>query len=581
MYDRQSVMQNAEPKNDLPVQEDLGRESAIGQSNELQPGGYTENHAVEDMPMFLNESEDPVVKDNPDGSGHKQIRYERTVMAHPTLSFADDDTMAVQASGHAKELFADDAVLNASEDALAGQESAVTLIKTGNSISVEGKALHQVKPALRAKGLDQAAEEVSDLAVDRCIALASRIGSNESEGTHTLAQRTDEGTERSKISVGSANSPEIDRLAIQLTREVEGRSLGEDEELPKDLGSTYGRMTQDPKFKEVAKSHGVNEFARPKVGDMLGIFSVYREQLKPNANPNAPMLEQMEQRKDFTEGGPGKSREFSWGYHYAGVVATSTEGADYVTLENYNRTSDMTAAIKIAVEELVQAKGGAIKQWYTQQRLKNLTPGKQLELLVKDKVGKNPEEVKRRLRDTVDAKHGEAWYFAMFGSKAGQSFHEKNAKSGYFANPLTVVTTSEDTRATRPSNKRMIQMPQPVGGGAIGQIKQITTEWRKQALIQSLKTPTVEAMSQFDKTYINQAVAVLAPDFWEAVLTAIDNEEVRQSLGHVQVGNLHQLSGALNTLYETLSLREDEEALTLLARPRIDQCTKLIKWATT
>jgi hypothetical protein len=75
----------------------------------------------------------------------------------------------------------------------------------------------------------------------------------------------------------------------------------------------------------------------------------------------------------------GQTVQTKWGWHFATVVAVS--GGDCVTLENYARGDQ-------------------------------------------DQRGANPDP---------------RWYFQMYGSRQGQSFHEETTSFGTYANPITVV----------------------------------------------------------------------------------------------------------------------------------------------
>lgn len=82
----------------------------------------------------------------------------------------------------------------------------------------------------------------------------------------------------------------------------------------------------------------------------------------------------------------GTDRDLGWSFHFAGVVARS--GTDRVTLENYARGDNR-------------------------------------------QNGADPR-----------------WYFQMYGEQATQTFHEVNASSPHYANPVTVtVGSANDTRA--------------------------------------------------------------------------------------------------------------------------------------
>jgi hypothetical protein len=109
------------------------------------------------------------------------------------------------------------------------------------------------------------------------------------------------------------------------------------------IAEKYATMPGDKKD-EVAARLGVNQFAAPKVGDAFATFSTGAkrdEDGKPNAGGAVT---------DFESGEKIKAK---WGQHWGGVVAKSGDGADYVTLENYDRQAEdagNAAAGKVAAE---------------------------------------------------------------------------------------------------------------------------------------------------------------------------------------------------------------------------------------
>ena len=188
-------------------------------------------------------------------------------------------------------------------------------------------------------------------------------------------------------------------------------------------GKTYG-LAAAAGLRGKAKRLGVNEFARPEIGEGFATFSVYSRE-----KDNAPA--------DYTTGVrlPRKA-EGVWGYHHAAVVARSLDGDDWMTLENYRRNYQVSDKID---QHILKKFAGA-------------AAAKRKEL---QGTGKTKAEIEQALlnflfsrRDVRDEqaallKQSDAllptmWFFRMYGSEPGQSFHEEQAKSGGFVNPLTV-----------------------------------------------------------------------------------------------------------------------------------------------
>ena len=118
-----------------------------------------------------------------------------------------------------------------------------------------------------------------------------------------------------------------------------------------------------------------------------------------------------------------------WGEHWAGVVAKS--GGDYVTLENYNRTTSSTAIVEQAVErDYKELRGISNVHTYQQNTAAYAKQGNEDRWQRLKRLGRNYTQYAVQIGQIGGhfANDTDNWYFAMYGSGA-QSFHEawKNA----------------------------------------------------------------------------------------------------------------------------------------------------------
>lgn len=163
---------------------------------------------------------------------------------------------------------------------------------------------------------------------------------------------------------------EESRSPSELDNELKTRNLDQDE---KNTGKREYENLKDKKRSRRAKRLGINEFASPGIGEGFVIRSQetnakldFDEQGQtltapaiPNVKPTHSKKKRSKMRKGFLEslqeldrakGILNKSKlgvdynvqtmMRSWGEHYAGVVGK--DGQDVVTLENYNRTTEIS-----------------------------------------------------------------------------------------------------------------------------------------------------------------------------------------------------------------------------------------------
>jgi hypothetical protein len=187
-------------------------------------------------------------------------------------------------------------------------------------------------------------------------------------------------------------------------------------------GRGYGRASARGGLAGNAQRLGVNEFARPEVGEGFATYSVFSQDKRAT---------------DYTTKRGGRERNEVWGYHHAAVVARSLDGKDWMTLENYNRKPQIREK---AEEYLVQKYGRVARKKQTELRLAGKTPEQikegVYEYLTQDHEGAS-RDYQKLMKDS-DIPGNAMWFFRMYGSKPGQTFHEQQTASGTYVNPLTV-----------------------------------------------------------------------------------------------------------------------------------------------
>ncbi len=377
--------------------------------------------------------------------GGKKIQRDKPVTPplKAGLMIADDWTMAVQDTTQPKVFFATEKVIGNANTQLENVESPLFLnVNSSNAINV-GKPLDSVVPIKRKDKDGEKKEELASLWHHICINFANQIMGNKGDiQGDILFENSNTGQLNSQlISPGGKRSTEIERLSHYLSQKPEvknkkkkGKSIQESaleamndkNTVVENIGKEYGEMQGQGRIDKKEQELGINAYAKPEVGEGWSTFSVPAE--------NTSTMDY----SVLTKGVPTK-RKSTWGYHYAAVIAKSLDGNDRMTLENYRRDPEIEDLIKSMVlskfskEAKIYTK--KIQQEYLEKK-KKLTPQLLGEALYYDLVHKanlaNPNEIKK----TED--WNKLWYFQMYGSHKGQSFHERMSGMGEFVNPLTV-----------------------------------------------------------------------------------------------------------------------------------------------
>lgn len=369
-----------------------------------------------------------------------RIAYARQQTASGSARFrvADDISMAVQATrDEPKEFFAKNQVFNASNATLEAAGSPLRLKKAGGQVRFGATTLAKIMPK-PAQGPDDA--EFADLWSHICIELTNYIMGNQGSQTEDVVLQSEGAEEASAtITAGGLGSPGIDRLAEHLSdaapqpddaQATIKAALGtiKPEKLDDRPGRAYGLASAGGGLSGKAARLGVNEFASPEVGEGFATFSIFAQGKTKDGKAAV----------DYTTGRP-RSREGQdiWGYHHAAVAARSLDGKDWMTLENYNRSPQIN-------DKVYQ---------YLEEKYSRVARKKRNELRL---AGKTNAEITQELQYFLSAQHAGArndyqkifrdsnitgaalWFFRMYGSKPGQSFHEQQAASGAYVNPLTV-----------------------------------------------------------------------------------------------------------------------------------------------
>ncbi|MFI6049637.1 hypothetical protein ACIBCO_06010 [Streptomyces violascens] len=394
-------------------------------------------------PYFVSQGPEPVVAMGGGGEPRdirERLRYELAEVgpADAPLRVADDGTLAVHGVDEPKEFYAVQAVVDTANTALRAVGSSVELVTGGGrSIGVGGQRLLRVQPSVvkDATPESQMGPFVS-LLRSTCISVAcSLIGSEHSKRAQAVLGG---GAGNFLLTPNSDSDARANRLAGAVAQDTTD-TLGVDgavtaargDQAPAgDLGRSYGEATRDGGRDGTEARLGINKYASPGPGEGFGIFSMLAQDGRDHSV--APAVDRGEN---------------VWGYHFAAVVARSLDGTCQVTLENYARNEFDAKARSDLYEVLYQqAKKGA--GWFS--RLEPLLAGDDqqafktkfdevLAALVTDPEVKSVKGKPRiQLQKDFEDHTCRSWFFRVYGGGPGESFHEQQAASGYFNNPMTL-----------------------------------------------------------------------------------------------------------------------------------------------
>lgn len=431
------------------VQQGGGSGRGLQRYFEAQPNEYIPTIAPVVAPMFESNATDPTADPTT-----ATVRYAKQNDTKPPLKVAEDFSLAINATDNEpKEFYATDPVVASANLALAEQSSPVTLDNSiGHQIDMYGANLKMVRPTRNGAGINLQANEFADFLEHKCINVAlevmGKVNWANFRSNAVLKDRTAPLQPETRVTLnpGGTVIPETEKLANlmgsrpnQAISRTDGSNAMTDDQDVGSVGRTYGLQQGRGNLDQAEQSLGVNKYAKAGVGQ-----GYMTETL--SSTPT-------ETKKDYSEMTPGKlwgenptKRESVWGYHFAAVAAQSLDGADQITLENYNRTVEMNeklATLEKQMEQRYRNQYGRAALALLKQQMTTDTGSAterigmiQATLLKGAKATKM--ESQNAIRNVLE-NAGKMWYFRMVGSRNGQSFHELMAQSGYFANPMTMV----------------------------------------------------------------------------------------------------------------------------------------------
>jgi|GEM_PF-4876649 len=425
----------------------------------------------------------------------------------PSLRLADDEKMAVENSGdQAQAMFATTDVIAKANTKLGANESPVRLNAEGGTLQPGGELLARAVPRKMGKdGLET--DKDFNLSKHHCDEFANAVSGNsqamefdgpegdkmEDMGLGYLDKNRDSHRAAGRMmDLGSATERNKDKIV----NTVEGESK---------VGQKYGTM--DPKEKsKLAKRVGANEYADKKIkpGESIGTYSVgsgldtsehkidYTSlpdkkrkdvgkmgnwRLKRNIKK---MMSEAKKFEEKTGGSVAHVKKKIWTFHYAGAVARS--GGDWMALENYNRFGEANEGLGKVWEKVKASHSGllsTIKEVELAEAKLANSPGAagQYKALVEllNQAGtallESQQEASQAITNTVGSYSLESlWYFQMYGpAKKGQSYHQQQAGSGGFVNPLTMKRRGKKNEPcyTLPRERavaRLVKKAEPLQG---------------------------------------------------------------------------------------------------------------------
>ncbi|MBV9547958.1 MAG: hypothetical protein JOY61_26590 [Chloroflexi bacterium] len=400
-----------------------------------------------------------VTKDNaPEKELPYAVQYppQNTPRSGLHLLVADDSSMAIQnVSAEPKEFYALPQIVTTSNAKLDDVGSSFRLYATSGTVTVRNHTLSRIRPVNIVT--DDDAKRLTSMIENICIKISGHvIGTKGGYSRSVVLGQPDDSQRLAEISPGPTGDPKLARLArYMLTHDQISKAEAEEAMLAKDpidveaWHEQYGRASGKGELNAKAQALGINQFAAPAVGQGLGTFGMSAQ--KPT----------LDYSKMLDENTPTE-RESTWGYHFAGVVAQAIDAPDYVTLENYNRGDDILQGVRKIHVQVLSNYASAAYAWYMGLSLAE----KDDDDAVRKKFGALAAEITGRsgvheyFRIQAEAKPDEKWFFRMYGNAPGQSFHERQAASGEFVNPITVTVRKNDLWLNRLREERARIVPQ-------------------------------------------------------------------------------------------------------------------------
>ncbi|WP_247196678.1 DUF4157 domain-containing protein [Streptomyces sp. GESEQ-35] len=354
---------------------------------------------------------------------------------HPgdvSLLISNDGTLAVHdTEREPKEFYASSAVFNRSVADLEARGSAYTLVQSGGAIRTAGGELQRVTPVVSGQEEQARAAGFADLVKVQCIDVARKV-----IGSYAMEISLQGASANETAPWSESQGAEIaGRIAESVRQLTGGGAPGSDTSVAEQYGTA---LREHPSEADTAAQQlGVNNYAQPEVGEAFATLSIGSDKKIDYATA--------------AEGATSTDRtgEDVWNYHFAGVVARSGDANDWVTLENYTRDQQAQKALHQLEGKLLDAYKKKTSGIFNRE---GKTPKGMFE---SDRIVEMIQELAKVTRAKAQTEYmalGMAkeawqskWFFRMYGSGAGQRFHEKqyNAGQGDFVNPLTVRTKAD------------------------------------------------------------------------------------------------------------------------------------------
>ncbi|MFH8717306.1 DUF4157 domain-containing protein [Streptomyces zaomyceticus] len=385
-------------------------------------------------PHFQTQTPNAVLDDNhvdgqlPWAIDHEVTTYTPTADTPVNVLVSQDYTLAVlDSDNEPKEFYATAARLTEANEALAAAQSAIQLTAVGNTtitVDADGTPTTLQRVTAIRRGSAHQAAQFAGLVEHQCIRLAGGIiGMAVTQDFH----RNDKFTQAPQRHT-TPDGTVFDSKALA-NRLVDGPGAQAGDEAT--LGERYGMAHAGGELHDTEQL-GANEHAAPGIGEAFGIYSIGQ-----TGTPN---------EIDFAfPGGPAPSEMATWNYHFAGVVAQA--GNDRVTLENYTRDDSFGDAQRMLYSELIvryrETLMGKIKDLFGLGYEQNPNAIEFLrllqELVTKEAASAGADARSEYARLVQDAHMPTRWFFRMYGTEQGQSFHEQQYGGGrnQLINPLT------------------------------------------------------------------------------------------------------------------------------------------------
>jgi Domain of unknown function (DUF4157) len=408
------------------------------------------------------------------GAWNKTADKVPSVGALPQLKYGTDGTDAVgieSTTAESKVFYATPGVIAASNAKLKSLDADARLVDAGGSLDAPSDAavlaspklnLHMVKPGKTPDGqAPQVLEKFGQISECNSFIkyiigdLTDRVAVfGPGQGSEAVVK---EEKEPSQAIANFAVTQPGDGQALASHLTTTGTTSGtHDTALPTPYKTMVGKNARD-------QALGINSGAKAGVGEG---YVITQGSPMPDSVTVRAWLDGFDKKLGGLALSTAENDMFKhkWGYHYAGVVATV--GDDAVSLENYNRGTQLSWALDDLYNERIQAVAGfrhhlealanagetipsvpALRiQWFTKLATDIAKLG--------DTANVDQIATQTALTQVASATKGmqigasDLWHFKMYGSGGGQSFHEQWENS--LDDPMTLrIRQSEDVSKNR------------------------------------------------------------------------------------------------------------------------------------